>query len=144
STKSLVLAGGELLDTYRRLVNHRDMSNYEERQACLMKVRSMVTACFILIAAFTGRRLSEILTIKRGWLAGSNHNWQMRTRILKKKVKQEAWTVIPTLVANAFKWIKDLGSIGTEFGDNDPLFSFFDIHLNEIVRLRPQITLPRY
>lgn len=107
------------------------------------QVRSIVTAAYILIAAFTARRAEEIKMLRRDCTAGNDSDgWWMKVYI-EKTERQWTWIPVPGLVARAFNAVRSLTPDGEVDPDAD-LFQFHDIAQNKVVNLYPENLLDTF
>jgi hypothetical protein len=86
---------------------------------------TLITACFIIIAAFTARRAHEINSIQTDCLNGNDKDgWMLRVYI-EKSTRELAWIPIPRVVALAVNTVKRLS--GEAKRDEDALlFRYLD------------------
>jgi hypothetical protein len=94
---------------YHRLAGSDDVrqSLFYQRQIDLLQdsLETHVTAaCYIVIAGFTGFRVSEILSLEKGWLEQLGGRLMLSTRILKTSIPIDGTVVarlVPEIVRDA-------------------------------------------
>ncbi|MBY3177562.1 hypothetical protein HFO27_23460 [Rhizobium leguminosarum] len=145
TTRYMIDHNEHVLALYRDLMAERGSSSWSRGRAeeVAKRVRSLVVACYILIAAFTARRTEEIKLLERECLAGNNGDgWWMRIYI-EKTERQLTWMPVPDLVARAVEILKSL----TTNPDVDPkshLFEYADPVSGKIVELSPETQLNNF
>lgn len=104
---------------------------------CRREVSKLITACFIIIAAFSARRADEIQAIPRECLDGDDKvGWWLKVYI-EKSVRNFAWIPIPRVVAFAVNTMKRL-SVEHAPSDDALLFNYFDLVLGREVGTMPE------
>ncbi|WP_430257276.1 hypothetical protein [Neorhizobium sp. IRS_2294] len=89
------------------------------------QVRWVADAAFVLIAAFSARRLEEIYKLRRDCLKGSDqHGWWMEVYI--EKLREWTWIPVPRIVARAVEAMKSMDADNPDVSQslfilNDPL-----------------------
>ncbi|MBB3147203.1 integrase [Phyllobacterium trifolii] len=115
-------------------VDNRETSKRPEAQAMRARIETFVTACYILIAAFTARRREEIKMLERDCIAGNNdYGWWMKVYI-EKTDRRRTWIPIPSIVARAVQILCSLDTGNFE----DPGMSLFE-YLDPVARRRTSL-----
>jgi integrase len=135
----------DILARYHAIVDNR--SRPDEARLPLVEARKqihhLVTACYILIAAFTARRAAEIKLLEWNCVAGNDEaGWWMKIYIVKTE-RQQTWIPIPSIVARAVKALSALNNKPTT-GDEGELFRYYDPSLEALVDVRPEKRLNEF
>ncbi|TBF31483.1 site-specific integrase [Rhizobium ruizarguesonis] len=146
ATKLLVEEGEEIVSRHCAMSSSTTIVRGQETlRSYQTSVRRFALACFIIIASFTGRRLSEVLLLLRNCLTGNDgRGWWLHSVILKKGSPHYAWIPVPRLVARAVQLLLRLGTHLTAATEKDLLFSSHDFYLGRQVKLRPHIFLNKF
>jgi hypothetical protein len=110
------------------------------------RVCDLVTACYVLIAAFTARRSGEIKLLNWDCVAGNDDDgWWMKIYI-EKTSRERTWIPIPSIVAKAVKVLSSFNN-RPEPGEEGLLFQYYspvhkrlvdpspETHLNSFAKL---------
>ncbi|NEI04829.1 MULTISPECIES: hypothetical protein [Rhizobium] len=146
ATKLLVEEGADIVSRHCAMSSSTtSVRGQESLRSSQTNIRRLSLACFIIIASFTGRRLSEILLLLRNCLAGNDgRGWWLQSVILKKGSPHYAWIPVPRLVARAIQLLHRVGTHLTAATETDLLFSCHDFYLGRQVKLRPHIFLNKF
>lgn len=118
----------EIVETHRRAaVNRQSAGSYDNDFAvhARREATTLITACFIIIAAFTARRSEEINMMERNCLhVDESGGWWARVYI-EKSTREQTWIPVPRIVAVAVGTIKRLSEEGGE-NEEGLLFRYYD------------------
>ncbi|MBY5431018.1 hypothetical protein [Rhizobium leguminosarum] len=130
----------QIIQNHREAVARRlgvDTYDHAFAVSCRQAVTKLVTACFIVIAAFSARRADEIQALQRECLDGDDKNgWWLKVYI-EKSIRSIAAIPIPRVVAFAVKTMKQL-SVEDAPSEDALLFTYFDPVLGREVGTMPE------
>lgn len=137
----LAVAEGQdsVINEYDRAIQLSKQGSLDNQTAQLLRkqVDAHVTACYILIAAFTARRAKEIKKLYLDCLGGTEERgWWLKVYIAKS-VRKRSWIPVPTVVARAVQAIAHFARLLPHSGDR-PLFQYVDPLTFKAVTLRPE------
>lgn len=138
ATKFVAEKSADIIKGHQVLVADRAIprSTYLPVRAAWKDVHHLVTACYMLIAAFTARRSMEIKLLERDCLTGTDERgWWMKVYIVKTE-RQLTWMPVPPIVARAAQILIALNCHGPK--DKGPLFEIFDPVLQKEVDVKPE------
>lgn len=120
-----------LLEQSARIVtNKTETSSITDRASAM----NMATACWIIIAAFTARRDSEIDDLRADCLQGNDKTgWFLQIYIAKTLQRME-WIPVPSLAAQAIERLLMLSETARHNSKTNHLFQWLDPH-GKIVRM---------
>ncbi|MDH2133999.1 site-specific integrase [Sphingobium yanoikuyae] len=90
-------------------------------------IRYLMTACFIVIATFTARRLEEILDLRVDSLRGNDLDGYFLEIYIEKTLQRKEAIPVPNVVAAAFKVLMKLSARAREAAGNDVIFQYSSI-----------------
>ncbi|MGO8661533.1 hypothetical protein ACC805_12235 [Rhizobium ruizarguesonis] len=114
----------KVVSRYRGLVAGRGTDDNEAARTCKSEALLIASSCFVLIAAFTARRLGEIKKLKRNCLAGNDQDGWWLNVYIQKSEKKWTWIPIPQIVARAVEALSAFDDGGAS--DSDHLFQLTD------------------
>lgn len=110
-------------------------SEWDAREA-KSQVKWVADAAFVLIAAFTARRLEEIYKLRRNCLAGNDEDgWWLQVYI--EKLREWTWIPVPRIVARAVDALKALDLDNPD--DSQLLFTLNDPLTGKRIKLKHRI-----
>ncbi|MEH6691141.1 MAG: hypothetical protein V7774_08155 [Pseudorhizobium pelagicum] len=145
TTRYLVEHNEHVVTSYHDLMRSRGTSSWSRTRSEEVgrNVRSLVVACYVLIAAFTARRSDEMKLLERDCLAGNESDgWWIRVFILKTE-RQLTWMPIPGIAAQAVRIIGSLSS-SPEVDPKGQLFEYADPVTGKMVELSPEDQLNQF
>ena len=91
-----------------------------------LDVFNMVTACWIVTAAFTARRDEELDDLRADCIRGDKESgWWLHVYI-EKTLQRKEWIPVPELVARAIDVLKAISADARRDTDSDQLFQWMD------------------
>lgn len=139
ATRFVAEKSAAIIRDHKAIVADRDFpkSVYLPVRPVRQRIHQLVTACYVLIAAFTARRSMEIKMLERDCLVGTDERgWWMKVYIVKTE-RQLTWMPVPSIVARAVQTLLALND-RPEKGDQSLLFEHFDPVLQKAVDVRPE------
>lgn len=98
----------------------------EQGDADLTAVKNMATACWIIIAAFTARRLEELNDLREGCVKGDDESgWWLQVYI-EKTLQRKEWVPVPKLVVCAIEMLRKISSLSRRATKSDALFQWMN------------------
>jgi integrase len=87
-------------------------------------VRDMATACWIIIAAFTARRVEEVNDLRDNCVRGDNESgWWLQVYI-EKTLQRKEWIPVPRMVAQAVEMLRTISETARLNTQSDELFQY--------------------
>ncbi|MBB3352681.1 integrase [Rhizobium sp. BK049] len=129
----------EVASGYLGVWRSRDTEAWSRELASEMKteVKWIVAAAFVLIAAFTARRLEEILKLRRNCLAGNDLDGWWLNVYIEKSERKWTWIPIPRIVARAVEALRAFDVDNPDDGQN--LFTLNDPVSGRRIKLKATI-----
>lgn len=93
----------------------------------------MATACWIIIAAFTARRRSEIDDLRDGCLRGDEKSGWWLDVYIAKTLQRNEWIPVPKLVVRAVEQMSVISANARQRSGTDQLFQWMDVN-GEMIR----------
>lgn len=98
----------------------------EQGDADLTAVKNMATACWIIIAAFTARRLEELNDLRDDCVKGDDESgWWLQVYI-EKTLQRKEWVPVPKLVVCAIELLRKISSLSRHATKSDALFQWMN------------------
>jgi len=134
-----------VLGSYRLMIDGREGPDWAFSRAddAASRVKSLAVSCFILIAAFTARRVEEIKLLRRDCLHGSDADGYWMRVYVEKTERQLTWIPVPVLVARAVEMLRSLTPDG-ETTIDATLFQYRDPRTGRMVQLSPESMLNEF
>ncbi|TAW57585.1 site-specific integrase [Rhizobium ruizarguesonis] len=128
----------EVVSRYREILAARGTPAWDKQAAgtCKSEALLIASSCFVLIAAFTARRLEEIKKLKRNCLAGNDQDGWWLNVYIQKSEKKWTWIPIPQIVARAVETLRAFDE--DRASDSDLLFYFTDLKSGERRKIKAE------